>query len=144
MPIISFSVFKDKIQNGSKRQTIRKLRVYPIKKNDKLFLWWKSRTPNRAKIGETICSEEFKIRMSVDVETDTPTIPHLSRFSLTIFKLSPLATELMNPVEKEELAVLDGFDSSASMAKWFWENHGWVHEEVFQVIRWDELTVGGK
>jgi len=40
MPLIGFTVFKDKILSGEKRQTIRKARKIPIKEGDTLYLYW--------------------------------------------------------------------------------------------------------
>jgi hypothetical protein len=55
MPLLSFSVLKDKLMDGSKTQTIRKPRKkYPLKVGDKVYIWWKSRTPGREKLGEGV------------------------------------------------------------------------------------------
>lgn len=40
MPSIGFTVFKEKILSGEKRQTIRKVRKRIYKKGDTLFLYW--------------------------------------------------------------------------------------------------------
>ena len=56
MPLLSFSVFKDKILSGAKRHTIRARRKNPIKVGDKLYMWWKSRSPKeKEKLGEAKC-----------------------------------------------------------------------------------------
>jgi hypothetical protein len=63
MPILSFSVKYAELNDGSKTQTIRFPRKSrEIKVGDKLYIWWKSRTPNREKLGEGICTKSiFKI-----------------------------------------------------------------------------------
>lgn len=54
MPLLSFSVLKEKLLDGSKTQTIRRPRKkYDLKEGDKLYIWWKSRTPQREKLGES-------------------------------------------------------------------------------------------
>jgi hypothetical protein len=44
MVLIGFTRFREKIENGTKRQTIRKPRKRPIQVGDKLHLYWKPRT----------------------------------------------------------------------------------------------------
>lgn len=43
---------KEKLLDGSKTQTIRKPRKYPIKLGDRLFIYWKLRTKECEKLGE--------------------------------------------------------------------------------------------
>lgn len=58
MPILSFSVKYAELNDGSKTQTIRLPRKKnQIKVGDKLFIWWKSRTKEREKIGEGVCTK---------------------------------------------------------------------------------------
>ena len=56
MPALSFSVYRDKLEAGQKAQTIRKMRKYPIKVGDKLFIYWKQRSKNNALLGITECT----------------------------------------------------------------------------------------
>jgi len=129
MPIISFSVFKEKIQNGTKKQTIRKLRKYPIKTDDLLYLWWKSRTPQRERLGYAACSEQFLVKMSI-----------IDNGFNVYFHVWPVGkTEELSCEERAKLAELDGFDSITEMVEWFHKTHGEMHEECFQVIRWDDV-----
>lgn len=58
-PLLGFTVFKEKILDGTKTQTIRKLRKRPIKEGDKLYLYWYLRQKDCEKLGESICTEEF-------------------------------------------------------------------------------------
>jgi hypothetical protein len=54
MPLLSFSVLKDKLLDGSKTQTIRVPRKHPLKVGDKLYIYWKCRTKETEKLGEGI------------------------------------------------------------------------------------------
>lgn len=127
MPIISFSVFKEKILDGTKTQTIRKERKYPIKTNDHLYLWWKSRTPTREKLFETTCASTFKIKLYVD-KTDIDAA--LLRYNGDIIGY-PYNDLVL-------LARRDGFYTPEEMRKWFLETHGPINGEVFDVIRWNK------
>lgn len=51
MPALSFSTFYDKLISGEKQQTIRRPRKRPLKVGDKLYIYWKQRTPNREFLG---------------------------------------------------------------------------------------------
>lgn len=72
MPLISFSgetsqgPFWKQILEGKKTQTCRKPRKRPIKKGDKLRLYWKCRIPEHKKpihfIGEAICTKVERLR----------------------------------------------------------------------------------
>lgn len=128
MPILSFSVFKEKIQNGTKKQTIRKLRKYPIKNSDLLYMWWKSRTPQREKIGETTCTEQFLIKLSI---TD-------NGFSVYMPIWRVGETTQLSYDELTVLARLDGFSGIQEMTEWFHKTHGEIEQECFQVIRWED------
>jgi len=52
MPLLGFTKLKSKLLDGSKTQTIRKPRKYPLKVGDKLFVYWKLRTKECEKLGE--------------------------------------------------------------------------------------------
>lgn len=56
MGLISCSVFKSEILDGSKSHTIRDRKNPPIV-GEHLFLWWKSRTPEKEFLGVTICTQ---------------------------------------------------------------------------------------
>jgi len=55
MPMLGFTVFIDKILDGSKTQTIRKMRETPIKLGDILYLYAYPRTKNTKLLGVTYC-----------------------------------------------------------------------------------------
>jgi type II secretory pathway component PulM len=46
MVALSFSMFLSKIIDGSKVNTIRQERKRPVKKGDRLQLYWKQRSPS--------------------------------------------------------------------------------------------------
>ncbi len=54
MPLLSFSVLKEKLLDGTKTQTIRMPRKIPLKVGDKLYIYWKCRTKETAKLGEGV------------------------------------------------------------------------------------------
>lgn len=53
MPIIGFTVFKDKLLNGQKCQTVRRPRKRPLRVGDRLIAYWRLRTKECEKLGET-------------------------------------------------------------------------------------------
>jgi len=57
MPLLGFTKLKRQLLNGSKTQTIRKPRKHPIRKGDKLFIYWKLRTKECEKLGEAIVTK---------------------------------------------------------------------------------------
>ena len=61
MTAISFSVMKDKLLDGTKCQTIRKLRKRPVKVGDKIIVYWNQRSKNNEILGITECIEEKAI-----------------------------------------------------------------------------------
>lgn len=96
MPMLSFSVKFDELVNGNKKQTIRFPRKKgEIKVGDKLYLWWKSRTPQRKKIGEATCTESVYKKVCELTETDAIKDGFLTLQDLktTLFMLHPNITE---------------------------------------------------
>lgn len=57
MPLLGFTVFKDKLLSGKKTQTIRLPRKHPFHVGDKLYVYWKPRTRDCRKIGEATLVE---------------------------------------------------------------------------------------
>jgi hypothetical protein len=118
MPLLSFSVFKDKILSGAKRRTIRAPRKIPIKVGDTLYMWWKSRSPKeKEKLGESTC-----IRVSpVKIEKKFALCPDLSARYHSI----------------DEFAQADGFDNWQQMIEFFDKTHGLPFTGV--LIEWDSI-----
>ena len=56
MTLVSFSVFKNKILDGSKPHTIRD-RKSPPYVGESLYLWWKPRTKEKDFLGVTVCTQ---------------------------------------------------------------------------------------
>jgi len=127
MPLIGFTVFKEKIQNLEKRQTIRKLRKYPIKVGDTLYLYWKLRTKQCEKLGHAFCVDEYRISMSIDQNNLCVLLDQ---------KCFGCGWRRLNFKELWKLATDDGFESIDEMKDWFKKTHSNLDGEEFQVIRW--------
>lgn len=69
MGLIGFTVFKDKILNGEKCQTIRLPRKRPPKVGETLYLYWKLRTKECKFLRKVVCSEVI-IRKWKDMKDD--------------------------------------------------------------------------
>lgn len=118
MPALSFSVFKDKILSGAKRQTIRSVRKHPIKEGDVLYMYWKQRSQTeREKLGEAKCTKVFPVK----IEKNFALCPDLSvRYhSLDLF------------------AQADGFDNWQQLIEFFDKTHGLPFTGV--LIEWDDI-----
>ena len=142
MALLGFTVFKDKLLDGSKRQTIRKLRKRPIKVGDRLHLYWHLRRKDCEKLEESFfalqreitCTETFFITMQFDPNflnsgkpvwrIDRYENPSLSGDFRTLFDH-----------EVEDLARRDGFDNALQMMRWFYVRYP-LYSTIFQVIRW--------
>ncbi len=128
-PLLGFTVFKDKILDGSKTQTIRKPRKHPIKVGNKLYLYWHPRQKDCEKLGETTCIEEFTIRLDREY--------FLGRYHLTIARfLDPKWKDMTFSEDGIDLIHRDGFKDSNEMLAFF--SH-YPLPEVFQVIRWTSI-----
>jgi len=57
MPLLGFTKLLSKLLDGSKTQTIRRIRKQPIKSEDKLYIYWKLRTKQCKKLGEGIATK---------------------------------------------------------------------------------------
>lgn len=53
MPLLGFTVLKEKLLDGSKTQTIRMPRKRPFKVGDKLYVYWHPRQKDCEKLGES-------------------------------------------------------------------------------------------
>jgi hypothetical protein len=119
MPGLSFSVFKDKIIDGSKTQTIRKPRKYPIKLGDRLQLYWQQRTKNCELLLSACCFACIQIYIYPDGA-----------------KL--LSFDGWEPIENlDQFAIADGFNNWQEMRDWFDKAHGLPFNGV--LIKWEVL-----
>jgi hypothetical protein len=133
--ILSFSVFKEKIESGEKCQTIRKFS--PGQYNRFLNCWKKRETTGRYNLfwhnprnGGT--------RIKDAIPTDMPFLitfcggsyaPHLK-----IIGYSEYDT---NPDYLLEVAKRDGFNTSSEMWDWFEKEYGHeMYQSKFMVLRW--------
>jgi hypothetical protein len=121
MPLLSVSVFKDKILSGAKRRTIRAPRKIPIKVGDKLYMWWKSRSPQREKLGEATCINAREISIC----TDSYDFPD-DQYSL-----------VDHPSLLNNLAIADGFNNWQELIEFFEKTHGLPFTGV--LIEWDSI-----
>lgn len=133
MPILGFSMFREKILDGSKRQTIRLLGKKPKKEGDMLFLYWHLRQPDCAPLGKSTCVEAFPIQMNDEYL--------LGRNRLRIYQ-APMDEDKpwipMSIAGADDIARLDGFTDSDEMRAFFVKHY--PLPDVFQVIRWGELS----
>ena len=119
MPALSFSVFRDKIESGTKRQTIRAIRKNPIKSGDRLLMYWKQRSPkNCEKLGDAICTKVS------DVIVMSNGVNFRKKF-------------LISNLELNEFAIADGFDNWDQMLQFFDKNYGLPFTGV--LIEWDSI-----
>jgi len=116
MPALSFSVHKHKIISGAKRQSIRADRKKPIKVGDKLYLYWKQRSPECEKLGETVCTKVSKSLINQDgVNVDDKII--------------------INQTGLDQFAIADGFDNWQQLIEFFDKTHGLPF--TGNLIEWD-------
>jgi hypothetical protein len=133
--IISFSVFKEKIESGEKKQTIRKYSEKRYKQfcNAKKYqLYWGS-----PRNGGTLIKE-------VELERFPQIIRFMQRDSYVGIKRR--FKRVLNCIIDEEtgesvpmfsLAKADGFDNDFDMWDWFFEKYyDRMFSEKFMVIRW--------
>ena len=134
MPLIGFTVFKEKILDGTKTQTTRKFRKHPIKVGDKLYLYWHTRQKDCKKLGEAICTEVMTIQMHSEYWAGRQHAL-LFRWVARMFAGTECTPwERISNEETLEIAKRDGFQDDVEMADWFLKHHGLPG--VFQVIRW--------
>lgn len=112
MPILSFNKrFVGKIKNGSKRQTIRALRKYPIRSGDKLYLYTALRTKYAKKLRDVHCKMTEQIK--------------ITRRGITIYSMNiPVAFYPGNHIATDAIARNDGFKDWAEMKAWWLKTHG--------------------
>lgn len=128
MPLLGFTVFKDKILDGSKTQTIRKWRKHPIQVGDKLYLYWHTRQKDCEKLGEGVCIEAFPIQIHRDYWLGRHTLRFLKKP-----KDDNMVWEDFTIEEEVDLITKDGFKDNAEMYAFF---DRCPLPDVFQVIRW--------
>ena len=134
MALLGFTVFKEKILDGSKRQTIRKLRKSPIKIGEELHLYWKLRTRACEKLIDATCSETFFITPIVTRDTDGSLLMGSMHKHMEPDRLDD---EILRGDDLLDLARRDGFTSFMDMIELLERMHGRLDgNKIFQVIRW--------
>ena len=122
MPALSFSIAKDKIISGAKRQTIRSVRKRAIVAGDKLFLYWKQQSPKDCeKLGETYCTKAIPVR--IEKAKAVLTYPEVCNYEI---------------VHLDKFAQDDGFDNWQQLVGYFEKNYGLPFEGV--LIQWDAIN----
>ena len=70
MPILGFTVLKEKLVSHEKCQTIRLPRKHPFKEGDHLFIYWHMRQKDCEKLGEGIITEIVRKNSASMTQTD--------------------------------------------------------------------------
>jgi hypothetical protein len=127
-------MFVDPIEDGSKKQTIRAFRKYPIEPGERLFLYTGMRTKNCKKIGEAICSEIWLITIKGDTQFSFGPLDK-------IILMSPdenIRWEFNTTRQLNAFAKKDGFTGWVDMKEWWSGVYGLV---AFQgvLIKWKSL-----
>ena len=122
---VSFSVFKNKVKNSVKLQTIRlfsEKRYELIERKGLLQLYWKQRSKECELLGQGAVTELFKICFELNnvLEWDGELWVPMSFKSL------------------DDLAVRDGFNNFFEMFMKLSELHGDLEGKEFMVIRWEK------
>jgi hypothetical protein len=133
--ILSFSVFKDKLESGAKCQTIRKYSPQQYQKF--LNTWYRRETTGRYNL-YWHNPRNGGVRIKDVVPAEQPFLitfvggnyaPHIR----TVSKLG----QAYNPGLLQEFAKRDGFETSREMWDWFEKEYGSkMYQEKFMVIRW--------
>jgi len=133
--ILSFSVFKEKIENGEKCQTIRKYSEGQYKRflncwnkretTGRYNLFWRNPRNGGTRIKDVVPTDRpFLITF---VGGDHP--PHIRIFGYSEYD--------SNPDYLNDLAKRDGFSSSGEMWNWFEKEYGKeMYQSKFMVLRW--------
>ena len=128
MALIGFTIYKQKILDGSKRQTIRLMRKRPIKREELLHLYWHLRQKDCESLGKQICVEVLMIRFKHGLDYAGSRL-HVWDHVFDHWHKMPLEEEL-------DLALRDGFDSIDDFLNWFESRYPDIESRIFQVIRW--------
>lgn len=70
MPLIGFTVFKEKLLSGEKCQTIRRPRKRGLKVGDRLYVYWRLRTKECQKLGESVITNIVTKKVKEFTERD--------------------------------------------------------------------------
>ncbi len=145
MVAISFSVFKDKLLDGTKTQTIRWLDLPRIEQMQRLGIqiYWKQRTKNSEKLFDAKLKSIRVIQFSSNgypkYIADVP--DYSAPMPIQGYKTRPLSMS-----EQDVFARKDGFSNANEMAQWFLDRYGnaltvgWSGLPVyFMVVEWERV-----
>lgn len=153
MPAISFSAFVEQLKDGSKRQTTRHPRKYPLKVDDKLKCYYKQRAKkscdnclnysefDKCCVGGRGCLYHFNFfgyaTITELINADTIRASDSGFTSDYIF-------DYMTYDDRVKWAVDDGFVSFKEADKWFIKNYGsnWMKKE-WEIITFSPWWVDG-
>jgi hypothetical protein len=125
MAALSFKgQFVDRVLDGTKRQTIRNFRKYPIKPGETLYLYYGMRTKHCKKLKEVQCLRVFKIKITR--KTITVTTSHEGVRTFTVVYSTPF--------ELDRFAQSDGFQDWQQMKRWWTMTH--TLPFTGQLIQW--------
>ncbi len=117
MPALNFmKQFAPLVENGEKRQTIRKVRKHPIKVGDTLYLYTGMRTKACRKLGEVRCKSVHHVAFG--------------RMEMGGYQ----GTWYQGPGWLKGVSKRDGLPSEEALLGWFEKTHGLPFEGV--LIRW--------
>jgi hypothetical protein len=124
--IISFSVFKEKIESGEKTQTIRRYSEFQFKRftNAKIYhLYWHN-PRNGGKLIKVVKPSEKPFLIAFNNSDYYSNIDIIGESKERVIDLNTFAKR-------------DGFESSKEMFDWFFSEYGSrMYQEKFMVLRW--------
>lgn len=137
--IISFSVFKDKIESGEKKQTIRK---YSPGQYQRILNCWKKRETTGKYNLFWHNPRNGGTRIKDVTPLDRPYLISFNRscgqMNVHLLTANGMGRATYSAAILEDLAKDDGFNSASEMWKWFEENYGKdMFQSKFIVIRWE-------
>jgi len=123
MPAVNFAKqFAEPVENGTKRQTIRRRRKRPIRTGDRLALYTGMRTKNCRKLREAKCKHTFGVCIR---DGGVDTFRADGRWNEAWWIGSPKA---------DDFARKDGFRNARELVEWFRDRYGLPFLGV--VIEW--------
>lgn len=129
MVIITFKVFKDKLIDGTKKQTIRpysKERYEQLKHALKYQLYW-GNPRNGGTLIKEVTPKPSITCLTFDKEKGLINIGYDPRHDHFLYY----------PEEQDLIAINDGFKDFNEMEDWFQKNYGEkIYEMRFMLIRW--------
>lgn len=70
MPLLGFTVFREKLLSGDKRQTIRRPRKRRLNVGDRLYVYWRPRSKECQKLGESMITSVVTKKVKEFTEQD--------------------------------------------------------------------------